>query len=178
MSAQMAYIYVKATQHVLSYVTSVAAPPNPLAASDVATPSLAIRNVFNDDTPPVTVPSAVFKIDPNQLDVLTGDVIDDAQVNPRNYSVDSSSKTVKALAPSATLTIDAKTTGVKLTLAPPPANPLPALLLYPGSDPAKSDVISTTISGGSVTLTPSGLSTGQYVLALVSGFPPVISEVA
>ena len=177
MSAQMTYIYVKATQHVLSYVTSVAAPPNPLAASDVATPSLAIRNVFDDSPKPVTQPSAVFKIDPNHLDVLTGDAIDDAQLNPRNYGVDSTAKTVQALASSGTLTGTPTTASVGLTVTPAPANPIPALLLYPGSDPTKSELISTTISGGSATLTPSGLSTGQYVLALVSGFPPLISVV-
>lgn len=180
MSAQMSFVYLTATGNVLSFVTTVAPPTASLTAADLAMPSLAVRDVMDDSSTSVTRPAAVFNIPPDKLSVFTGDVIPDAQLNPRSYRWNPDSKIVEALPAAAKVAVVAKALPmqVKLTLTPAPASPTPALVIYPGADPVKSDIVQTTIPvAGSTTLNLSGLAAGMYVLAVTAGYPLVISKV-
>lgn len=177
MSAQMSFVYVKSLGHVLSVVTTIAALKGSFTAADLASPTLLVRNMPDPSTPN-TVPDVSFYLTPDQLDVFTGDILDDALKNPRSFWFNPQSKKIEPIPVPTTLTvISSAATGIALALSPSPNPNTPVLVCHPGSDPTKSEVTPGTISGSPATLQVSGLVVNTYVLILVPGNPPVISKV-
>lgn len=176
MSEQMSFVYVQATRHVLSVLTTLAASKTPPQVTDLASPSLLVRDLPNAD--PLhkgTVPQGIFQLTPDLLNVFTGDVISEALINPRGYSWKPDTKDVQALSGSG-VTVASASPGVTVTLPVASSGTTKILAFYAGADPAKSDYIPASIPGGSTTITfgQSSLGVGTYVLVLVEEFPPVV----
>jgi hypothetical protein len=172
MSEQMSFVYVQSTGHVLSVITCTAASKTPLTSADLATPTLAVRNV--DD-----VPGQRFDLTPDLLSVFTGDDITGALLEPRGYSWDDPNKKISSLLYSTKVTATFDSVGITVNLPAASSGPTNVLVAYPGSNPSKSLVAPGTVANGSQTVKISigPLAPGIAVLILAAGYPPVVHSV-
>jgi len=174
MSAQMSFVFVKQTGHVLAVLTQAAGAE--LQATDVATPALSVRGFWDAGTQ--AFEDSIFKLTPDLVDVYTQDVLSPAETSPRTYSVDKEKKSVMLLS-SPVKALTATSQNVHLELAIATGSKTKVFVICTTADPDNPDVRQPEISGTETKFdfAVGPLPSQSYVLALVAGYLPILAQV-